>query len=107
MGLPREQRVSDALHRIAELVQEADSYLCESALFKSTVKPLPKSKVKGFEPHKASRIELRDRKLREKIDKPMRDVFPARRERKARHRYHALKGIETPRKILGSRLRSR
>lgn len=32
MGLPRAQQVSDLLHDIANLVQEADAYLCESSL---------------------------------------------------------------------------
>ena len=32
MGLPRDQRVSDLLHHIADLIQEADAFLCESSL---------------------------------------------------------------------------
>jgi len=32
MDLPRDQLVSDLLHQIADLIQEADAYLCESSL---------------------------------------------------------------------------
>jgi len=46
MDLPRDQLVSDLLHQIADLIQEADAYLCESKLsptpFASLGKKLPK-----------------------------------------------------------------
>lgn len=40
MGFPRHQRVSDLLHEIAELVDEADQFLTESAL-----SPIPFAKA--------------------------------------------------------------
>jgi len=99
------------LHGIADLVQEADSFLEESSLFKSRVKPLPKAKsgVGGLmEPHKVDRITNNMRKTMERIDKPERDVFRAKRERKQRSRYAARKLVAgAPRKSFGTRFRVR
>ena len=100
MNLPRRQLVSDALNLIADLIQEADSFLREAAL------PRPKLKD-GVEPHKRSSVERMERRVAEKLTPMSRDVFRARRERKARSRYHTLKNVKTPRKVLGSRLRTR
>lgn len=47
MRLPVHQRVSDLLHEIADLVQEADSYLDESALSPAPVSSLGKAKSNG------------------------------------------------------------
>lgn len=47
MDLPRGQRVSDLLHGIADLVQEADEYLCESSLSPT---PFAKSSQKQGRP---------------------------------------------------------
>ena len=106
MNLPRHQVVSDTLHLIADLIQEANSYLSESNLFQSSVKPVPKPKAAGLKPYASSAIDLAGRKLREKLNPPERDIFRAKRERKARSRYHTLKSvIAPPRKALGSRMR--
>jgi hypothetical protein len=49
MDLPRDQLVSDLLHQIASLIQEADAYLCESSLspatFASSSKKRPSPKM--------------------------------------------------------------
>ncbi|MGE3483184.1 MAG: hypothetical protein AB7L09_00245 [Nitrospira sp.] len=48
MGLPRDQRVSDLLHSIADLIQEADAFLCESSLGPAPMsagKKLPRPKL--------------------------------------------------------------
>lgn len=106
MHLPRDQRVSDLLHRIADLVQEADSFLT------------PKTRAPSFagiftNQNKAPFSELFARRMREKLSPPARDVLRARRERKARSRYNALKLVKAgpagagPRKILGTRFRNR
>jgi hypothetical protein len=106
MSLPRKQRVSDALHLIADLIQEADSYLQENLLHGKFDAPKPKLKD-GVEPHKRSAIERIERRVREKIAPLSRNVLRAKRERKARSRYQTLKNVKTPRKVLGSRLRTR
>jgi len=112
MPLPRPQQVSDLLHDIAELVQEADSYLSESALFKSMVKPLPKAKAAGgfSEPFAADRLTNRMRKADERVgaDSQRKFMLRARRERKQRSRYQAGKlTTSKPRKTFGTRLRVR
>lgn len=140
MGLPREQLVSDLLHTIASLIQEADDYLCESSLsptpFAKAGKKRPRPKLRptpfnrqgkkhekgkkmfsaikrpraksgGLQPHKADGLTNRLRKMRERINKPSRDVFRAKRERKQRSRYQANKLTTTPRKVLGTRFRKR
>jgi hypothetical protein len=106
------QRVSDLLHDIANLVQEADEFLAESSLFKSMVKPLPKAKTPGghSEPFSADRITNRLRKADERVgaDSQRKYMLRARRERKQRSRYQASKlTIGKPRKSLGSRFRQR
>jgi len=99
MSLPRKQRVSDALHLIADLIQEADAYIQED---------LPRPKMKdGVEPHKRGAMDRIDRRVREKLVPLSRDVLRAKRERKARSRYQTLKNVKAPRKVLGSRLRTR
>jgi len=142
MRLPPHQRVSDLLHEIADLVQQADTYLVESSLsprpvsglgkaksrpptgprpfnkpgagkkadrstlFKSLEKPSKRASLS--EPHAASSIENRMRKMREKLAKPERDVLRAKRERKQRSRYQAGKlTVGAPKKSLGTRLRKR
>jgi len=106
MSLPRKQRVSDALHLIADLIQEADSYLRESILHGKFDAPKPRVKD-GVEPHRRSVMDRIDRKAREKITPLSSSVLRARRERKARSRYQTLKDVKVPRKVLGSRLRTR
>ena len=99
MTLPRRQRISDALHLIADLIQEADTYLQED---------LPRPRVKdGVEPHKRGALDRIDRRVREKMAPLSRDILRAKRERKARSRYQTLKDVKVPRKVLGSRLRTR
>lgn len=113
MRLPRQQLVSDLLHNIAGLVQEADLYLRESDLFKSIVKPLPKVKVKSssggaLEPFAVDRITNNLRRTMEKLNKPSRDLFTDERERRQRSRYQKRKLVKgAPRKSFGSRLRDR
>jgi hypothetical protein len=112
MRLPRQQRVSDLLYSIAGLIQEVDSYLRESDLFKSATKPLPAPKFKvstgALEPHKVDRVSNSLRKTIERIDKPERDIMRAKRERKQRSRYQARKLVrDAPRKSFGTRLRNR
>lgn len=121
MGLPREQRVSDLLHSIADLVQEADQFLDESALFQSRLpkprkprKPTNKDKGPGdklrhpgVEPFKLSSADNSVRNTEEKLNKPGREFMRARRARKERARYQATKRTGTPRKSLGTRLRLR
>jgi len=49
-----------------------------------------------------------DRKLREKLSPPIRDLMPSRRERQQRNRRHRLKNIDFgPRKILSTKFRYR
>ena len=111
MRVPPHQQVSDLLHEIADLVNEADLYLSESGLYKSSVKSLPKSKAQLAsvgEPNKSDRVANRLRNTMEKLSKPERDVFRAKRERKQRSRYQARKLVKgAPRKSFGSRFRKR
>lgn len=104
MTLLRRQQISDALHLIADLVQEADTYLRESLVHGKFDAPKLKD---GIEPYKRDPIERIERRIREKYVPLTRDVLRARRERKARSRYQTLKNVIPPRKVLGSRLRSR
>lgn len=141
MRLPRDQQVSDLLHVIADLVQEADSYLQESSLSpmpfaKSGKKPQasglkatpfnaaskkdekgkglftaidrPPLGKTGLQPHKADSLSNRARRSVEGVSMLDRNVFRAKRERKARDRHHANKLLTVkPQKVLGSRLRKR
>jgi hypothetical protein len=104
MDLPLHRLVRDTLHQIADLVQEADAYLCESDLFKSSTPrpPLPKSAV---QPHKADRLTNRARKMGDFLT--TRNLLRARRERKQRDRDHAKSPAGAPEKRLGTRLRKR
>lgn len=107
MWLSRQQLVSDLLHDIAHFVYEADLYLRESDLYQSSVKSLPAPKD-GIQPHEASKIDNRMRKMRERFDKPQRDILRAKRERDQRSRYQSHKLTQgVPRKILGMRFRKR
>jgi len=109
MTLTRQQRISDALHLLAGLIQEADVYLRESNVHgKFDAPKLPRPKLKdGVEPHKRGIFDRMERKAREKIVPLKRNVMRAATERKARSRYQTLKNVKPPRKVLGSRLRSR
>ena len=121
MPLPRDQRVCDLLTNIADLVQEADEFLCEGKFYKSfstgklfssrkpgklfvskARKPRAQSNKDtgpnqqklapaGLQPHKADRITNRLRKSQERLDKPARDVLRARRDRQERSRYQTTK----------------
>jgi hypothetical protein len=58
--------------------------------------------------HRRDLFSRLDRKVREKISPPVRDILRARRERQQRHRRHRLTNLETgPEKRLSSRLRFR
>jgi hypothetical protein len=121
MNSPRCQQVSDVLHHIAELVQEADSYLCESKLMPATSFKRPKfvasprsfNKLKPIkprksviEPHKADGVTNAARRMGDFATS--RSIFRAARERKQRSRDHARKGVvDIPRKLLGTRFRMR
>jgi len=105
MRLPSHQRVSDLLHSIAHLVYEADAYLRESDLFKSSVKPLPAPRSDtGIKPHKADGLTNRLRKMLSGGDE--RNILRAKRERDQRRRYQR-KVKDAPRKSFGTRLRKR
>jgi len=70
-------------------------------------KPL-KPRASGLEPHRVDRVTNRLRNLNDKIDKPVRNKLRARRERAQRSRYHSYKGVSsTPRKLLGTKFRTR
>jgi hypothetical protein len=106
MTLPRRQQVSDALHLIADSIQEADILLREGIVHGKFDAPKPKLKD-GVEPHKRGIMDRIERRVREKVTPLSRNVLRARRERKARDRYQTLKNVKTPRKVLGSRIRKR
>lgn len=110
MPRSQRQRISDTLHDIAALVQEADNYLSETGLFKSLFRrpALKKQEKNGIEPNKRDLFSRLERRLREKAIPTARDIFRARRERKARSRYYSLRGaMLPPRKIFGTRFRLR
>ena len=107
MTLPRRQQVSDALHLIAALIQEADSYLREGLFFDAPTLKAPKMKD-GPEPYAGDFAKNAERRLAAKASPPARKLLRARTERKARSRYATLKNVTAPpRKVLGSRLRTR
>jgi len=120
MDLPRVQHVSEILHRIADLVQEADAYLCESdcaAFYFPDIGKKGKKKPKGgtaplrkggMEPNKVDAPTNRARVVDARVNPPRRDLFRAERERKQRDRYAKYKLVtDVPIKTLGSRVRDR
>jgi hypothetical protein len=58
--------------------------------------------------HKRDLYSRINRKLREKLNPPVRDILKARRERQQRHRRHRFTGVDfKPRKMLSTTLRFR
>ena len=87
-------------------MQEADAYLHESDLFKSTVKPLP-TRPGLRQPNAASDCDNADRRIREKFTSP-KNMLRAKRERNARSNYAKKKGVvDVPKPFFGTTLRDR
>lgn len=74
MGLPRDQRVSDLLHNIADLVHEADAFLCESSLaptpFSKMSKKRPKPRLSATPFNRSSKKAEKGKKLFTPIKRP-------------------------------------
>jgi hypothetical protein len=84
--MSRRQNISTSLQLIADLVEQADLYLSESAL----------PQRKGLQIHRRDLMSRIDRRVREKMAPLARNVLRARRERKARSRYQTLKCVQAP-----------
>jgi len=85
------RRVDELLDEITQLVELTGSKLTEEAQL-----------------HRQGALERIVRRVRERGTPLTRNVLRARRERKQRSRYHALKDLVTPpRKLLSTRVRSR
>lgn len=83
--MSRQRSIITALALIADLVEHADHYLAESV-----------GPRKGLQPHRRDMMSRIERRVREKMAPMARDVLRARRERKARARYHTLKNVKAP-----------
>jgi hypothetical protein len=87
----RQERLSETLTLILNLVEEADQKLMEEPQL-----------------HRRDPMSRMERRIREAGTPLTRDVLRARRERKARSRYQTTKNlIAPPRKTLSTRLRTR
>lgn len=74
MGLPRDQQVSDLLHNIADLIHEADAYLCESSLaptpFAKASQKRPRPKLSATPFNRSSKKDEKGKRLFSPIKRP-------------------------------------
>lgn len=102
--MSRHRELRMALGLIADIVEQADRLLSESLASTNGGSP----QRKGLQLNKRDAMSRIDRRIREKMVPLTRNVLRARRERKARSRYHTLKQVSAPpRSILSTRLRQR
>ena len=67
-----------------------------------------KNYVEEFQPHRRDVTSRIERKIRDRINSKADDLMPTRKARRRRFRRHAMACVKVkPRKILGSRFRSR